>query len=97
MRNIAISISDELSLAVLRGLQGVGGAAVIPASVRVFFPFQSADESPLYFAQVGILAHSFPSSPSRPRAIAFATFSAGAPIGSALGMVLGGILTQLSR
>ncbi|KAJ7218209.1 MFS general substrate transporter [Mycena rebaudengoi] len=69
---------DELSLAVLRGLQGVGGAAVIPASV-------------------GILAHSFPSSPSRPRAIAFATFSAGAPIGSALGMVLGGILTQLSR
>lgn len=43
-------------------------------------------------AALGILAHSFP--PSRARSTAFATFSAGAPLGGALGIVFGGVLTQ---
>ncbi|KZO95200.1 efflux transporter [Calocera viscosa TUFC12733] len=43
-------------------------------------------------ACLGILAKTFP--PSRARSVAFATFSAGAPIGSAFGNVLGGVLTQ---
>ncbi|KAJ7841750.1 major facilitator superfamily domain-containing protein [Mycena olivaceomarginata] len=69
---------DEVTLAVLRGLQGVGGAATIPAAL-------------------GILAHEFPPSSGRARAAAFSSFSAGAPVGGALGMVLGGLVTQLSR
>lgn len=67
---------DEVTLDVLRGIQGMGGASVIPASL-------------------GVLAHSFP--PSRTRSVAFATFSAGAPMGGALGSLLGGTLTQLTR
>ncbi|KAG1735317.1 major facilitator superfamily domain-containing protein [Suillus paluster] len=43
---------------------------------------------------LGILAHSFP--PSRARSIAFATFSAGAPVGGAFGMMIGGVLTEFS-
>lgn len=43
-------------------------------------------------ASLGILAHAFP--PSRARSIAFASFSAGAPVGAAVGMQIGGILTQ---
>ena len=62
-----------LTLYILRGLQGVGPAAMVPASL-------------------GILAHAFP--PSRARSVAFATFSAGAPVGGAIGMQIGGILTQ---
>ncbi|KAJ7820491.1 MFS general substrate transporter [Mycena leptocephala] len=58
---------NSTSLYVLRGLQGIGPAAFIPACV-------------------GILAHGFP--PSRARSIAFATFSAGAPVGGALGTQL---------
>lgn len=46
-------------------------------------------------AQIGILAHAFP--PSRMRAVAFATFSAGAPIGAAFGMILGGVLTEETK
>ncbi|KAN0101245.1 Major facilitator superfamily domain containing protein [Tylopilus felleus] len=38
---------------------------------------------------------SFP--PSHARSIAFATFSAGGPVGAALGCVIGGVLTQLSK
>ncbi|CAE6451293.1 unnamed protein product [Rhizoctonia solani] len=41
---------------------------------------------------VGILAHEFP--PSVARSVAFATFSAGAPLGGAIGFVIGGIMTQ---
>ncbi|EIN03494.1 MFS general substrate transporter [Punctularia strigosozonata HHB-11173 SS5] len=66
---------DEITLDVLRGLQGCGAAATIPASL-------------------GILAHAFP--PSRARTLAFATFSAGSPIGAAFGMIIGGVLTQLT-
>ncbi|KAJ7189465.1 major facilitator superfamily domain-containing protein [Mycena pura] len=71
-------VKDDVTLAVLRGLQGVGGAATIPAAL-------------------GILAHTFPPSAPRARAAAFASFSAGAPVGGALGMILGGLVTQLSR
>ncbi|KAG8732051.1 hypothetical protein FRC11_000928 [Ceratobasidium sp. 423] len=41
---------------------------------------------------VGILAHEFP--PSVARSVAFATFSAGAPLGGAIGFVSGGLMTQ---
>ncbi|KAI0699085.1 major facilitator superfamily domain-containing protein [Cytidiella melzeri] len=67
---------DEITLDILRAIQGIGGAALIPASL-------------------GILAHSFP--PSRARSIAFATFAAGAPMGGAIGLVIGGALTQLTK
>jgi len=43
-------------------------------------------------AAVGILAHAFP--PGRSRNIAFSTFSAGAPLGGAVGMVFGGVMAQ---
>ncbi|KAL0949753.1 hypothetical protein HGRIS_009791 [Hohenbuehelia grisea] len=68
--------NNSISLDILRGLQGIGAAATIPASL-------------------GILAHSFP--PSKARSVAFATFAAGAPVGSGLGMALGGALTELTR
>lgn len=67
---------DEITLDILRGLQGIGASATIPSAL-------------------GILAHSFP--PSKMRSIAFATFAAGAPVGGAFGMVLGGVLTQYTK
>lgn len=70
------ALSDEITIDILRGLQGTGSAATIPASL-------------------GILAEAFP--PSRARSYAFATFSAGAPVGAALGMVIGGVLTQVTK
>nr|GAT55166.1 predicted protein [Mycena chlorophos] len=69
--------TDGVTLAVLRALQGIGGAATIPAAI-------------------GILAHHFPPSSPRARAAAFSSFSAGSPLGAALGMILGGLVTQLS-
>jgi len=66
---------DEITIDILRGFQGLGSAACIPAAL-------------------GILAHAFP--PSRARSIAFATFAAGAPVGAALGVTVGGALTQLT-
>ncbi|KAK7444033.1 hypothetical protein VKT23_015430 [Stygiomarasmius scandens] len=66
---------DSLVLDILRGLQGVGAAATIPAAI-------------------GTLAEAFPA--SRARAVAFSTFSAGAPLGATLGTVVGGILTQVT-
>jgi MFS family permease len=44
-------------------------------------------------AAIGILANTFPSG-TRARSIAFAIFSAAAPVGAALGSVIGGMLTQ---
>ncbi|KAJ7266396.1 MFS general substrate transporter [Mycena haematopus] len=67
---------NATTLYILRGLQGIGPAAFIPACL-------------------GILAHTFP--PSRARSIAFATFSAGAPVGGALGTQLGALLVQDTR
>ncbi|KAJ7506829.1 MFS general substrate transporter [Mycena galericulata] len=64
------------ALYILRGFQGLGPAAFIPACL-------------------GILAHAFP--PSRARSAAFATFSAGAPIGGAIGTQIGAVLTQYTR
>ncbi|KAI9464423.1 MFS general substrate transporter [Lactarius psammicola] len=64
------------ALDVLRGIQGIGSAAIIPASL-------------------GILAKAFPPGPSR--SIAFATFSAGAPIGAIFSTVLGSVLTQVTK
>ncbi|KAH8102358.1 MFS general substrate transporter [Phellopilus nigrolimitatus] len=64
---------DIITLNVLRGVQGLGAAAMVPACL-------------------GILADAFP--PSHARSVAFATFSAGAPVGGAIGMQIGGILTQ---
>ncbi|KAF7980644.1 hypothetical protein HWV62_37456 [Athelia sp. TMB] len=60
--------TDEITLDILRGFQGIGAAATIPSSV-------------------GIIAGAFP--PSRMRSFALATFSAGAPMGAAIGMILG--------
>ncbi|KAJ7617255.1 major facilitator superfamily domain-containing protein [Roridomyces roridus] len=68
---------SQNAMIVLRTLQGVGGAATIPAAI-------------------GILAHNFPPSAGRAHAIAFASLAAGGPLGAALGMVLGGLLTQLT-
>lgn len=68
--------NDEITLDVLRGFQGIGAAATIPAGL-------------------GILAHAFP--PSKARSWAFATFSAGAPIGASLGSNVGGVLTQVTQ
>ncbi|GLB41107.1 putative transporter [Lyophyllum shimeji] len=65
--------NDVVALDILRGFQGIGAAATIPASL-------------------GILAHAFP--PSRARSVAFASFAAGAPLGAAFGMAVGGALTQ---
>ncbi|TDL21098.1 efflux transporter [Rickenella mellea] len=45
-------------------------------------------------ASIGILAHAFP--PSRARSLAFATFSVGAPIGGAVGLQIGGVLTEFA-
>ncbi|KAK7677746.1 hypothetical protein QCA50_019298 [Cerrena zonata] len=67
--------NDLVTLGVLRGFQGLGAAATIPASL-------------------GILAHTFP--PGHARSLAFATFSAGQPLGGGVGFAIGGLLTQLS-
>ncbi|KAI1786595.1 efflux transporter [Ganoderma leucocontextum] len=66
---------NEITMDILRALQGIGPAAFVPAAL-------------------GILAHTFP--PSHIRSIAFATFSAGAPVGAAIGLVIGGILTEFT-
>ncbi|KAH8104781.1 efflux transporter [Cristinia sonorae] len=67
--------NDLVTIAVLRGIQGLGGAATVPACL-------------------GILAHAFP--PGHARSLAFATFSAGQPIGGAVGFLLGGTLTEFA-
>ena len=67
---------NEITIDVLRGFQGIGPAAAVPAAL-------------------GILAHTFP--PSHLRAVAFSTFAAGAPIGGAVGQILGGVFTQVTK
>ncbi|CAL1712621.1 unnamed protein product [Somion occarium] len=68
--------NDLVTISVLRGFQGLGAAATIPASL-------------------GILAHAFP--PGNARSLAFATFSAGQPLGAGLGFAIGGLLTEFAR
>ncbi|CAL1716634.1 unnamed protein product [Somion occarium] len=67
--------NDLVTIGVLRGFQGLGAAATIPASL-------------------GILAHAFP--PGNARSLAFATFSAGQPLGGGVGFALGGLLTEFA-
>src|SRR6267154_392255 len=88
------TVTDGLTLAVLRGFQGIGGAATIPSAVSIFTlaTLSTGRSHPL--AQLGILAHAFP--PARGRSLAFATFAAGAPVGAAFGTIIGGVLTQLT-
>ncbi|TDL21101.1 MFS general substrate transporter [Rickenella mellea] len=56
--------------------------------------FQGLGPAATIPASIGILAHAFP--PSRARSLAFATFSAGAPIGGAVGIQIGGALTEFA-
>ncbi|GAB1526530.1 hypothetical protein RhiTH_009697 [Rhizoctonia solani] len=84
---------DAISLDVMRALQGMGAAATIPSAVRLYYHSRRTISSLLLVVkQVGILAHEFP--PSAARSIAFATFSAGAPLGGAIGFVIGGLMTE---
>ncbi|KAK0470437.1 putative efflux transporter [Desarmillaria tabescens] len=66
---------NDITFDILRGLQGIGRAAMMPAAV-------------------GILSDAFPSPQARRKA--FAAFTAGQPLGDALGTVVGGVLTQLT-
>jgi MFS family permease len=75
----------------LRAFQGIGSAATIPSAVSILYTLNWNSH---VVCQLGILAHAFP--PSRMRSIAFATFAAGAPVGGAFGVIIGGVLTQLS-
>ncbi|KAG1852813.1 major facilitator superfamily domain-containing protein [Suillus subalutaceus] len=56
--------------------------------------FQGLGAAATIPSALGILAHAFP--PSKMRSTAFATFAAGAPVGGAFGMIIGGVLTQVS-
>lgn len=64
-------------------------------TIDILRGFQGIGAAATIPSAIGILAHSFP--PSRMRSIAFATFSAGAPTGGAVGLILGGVLTQDSK
>ena len=86
---------DEITLDVLRGLQGIGAAACIPAVVSSLLLSTVPTRSHRAALQLGILAHNFPPSPIP--SIAFATFAAGAPVGAAIGSAIGGVLTQLTK
>ncbi|KAG7444616.1 putative efflux transporter [Guyanagaster necrorhizus] len=68
--------NDDITMDILRGLQGLGRAAMMPAAV-------------------GILSETFKSPEGRRKA--FTAFSAGQPIGTALGTVVGGAMTQLTK
>jgi hypothetical protein len=93
---IQVRTTDVLTLNILRGAQGIGAAAQIPASVR---SVQSNDQAFwLYLMkslQLGILADAFP--PSRARRIAFATFSTGAAVGAVFGTAVSGALSESTR
>lgn len=80
-----------MTLNILRGIQGIGAAATIPASVS--FPLRFVDKKTKPFSQLGILAQAFPPA-SHARSMAFASFAAGAPLGAAFGMAIGGALVQ---
>lgn len=67
---------DEIVFDLLRGLQGLGAAANVPAAI-------------------GILGTTIP--PGKIKNYAFAAYSAGAPLGSVMGNILGGALTQYAN
>ena len=83
---------DTATLNILGGFQGIGAAATIPACVSFLLLFPDIPRTKSV-PQLGILAQSF-SPGSRARSVAFACFSAGAPLGYALGLVLGVVLVQ---
>ncbi|KAL0949948.1 hypothetical protein HGRIS_009972 [Hohenbuehelia grisea] len=56
--------------------------------------FQGVGSAAVIPSVVGILSRSFP--PSRARAIAFTTFAAGAPVGGAIGSIIGSVLTEFT-
>ncbi|KDN43708.1 hypothetical protein RSAG8_05898, partial [Rhizoctonia solani AG-8 WAC10335] len=68
------------------------GFAPNAISLDVMRAFQGMGAAAAVPSAIGILAHEFP--PSVARSIAFATFSAGAPLGGAIGFVIGGLMTQ---
>ncbi|KAK0486636.1 putative efflux transporter [Armillaria luteobubalina] len=68
--------TNDITMDILRGLQGLGRAAMMPAAV-------------------GILSDTFKSPQARRKA--FTAFSAGQPVGTALGTVVGGAMTQLTK
>jgi MFS family permease len=88
---IYTTVTGVVTLIVLRAFQGIGAAATVPSAVSIFY---TLNWNSYVVRQLGILAHAFP--PSKMRSIAFATFAAGAPVGGAFGMIIGGILTQIS-
>ncbi len=85
--------NSVIALDILRAFQGLGAAAFVPASASAFMSL-----SQTFDLNIGLhfrLASSLTLFPvSRARSVAFATFSAGAPIGGAVGLLLGGVLTQ---
>ncbi|KAG1789251.1 major facilitator superfamily domain-containing protein [Suillus plorans] len=70
------------------------GFAQSGTTLVVLRAFQGTGAAATIPSALGILAHAFP--PSRMRSIAFATFAAGAPVGGAFGMIIGGVLTQIT-
>lgn len=87
---------NAIALDVMRALHGMGSAATVPSAVSSVLTTNHLLTSLLTsIQQIGILAHEFP--PSRARSIAFATFSAGAPLGAAIGFVIGGVMTNYTR
>ncbi|KAG1820865.1 major facilitator superfamily domain-containing protein [Suillus subaureus] len=70
------------------------GFAQSGSTLVVLRAFQGLGAAATIPSSLGILAHAFP--PSKMRSIAFATFAAGAPVGGAFGMIVGGVLTQIS-
>ncbi|KAG8748274.1 hypothetical protein FRC10_007664 [Ceratobasidium sp. 414] len=63
-------------------------------ALNVMRAFQGMGAAAVVPSAIGILAHEFP--PSTARSVAFATFSAGAPLGGAIGFVIGGVMTEYS-
>ncbi|KAG2047019.1 MFS general substrate transporter [Suillus hirtellus] len=70
------------------------GFAQSGTTLVILRAFQGMGAAATIPSALGILAHAFP--PSRMRSIAFATFAAGAPVGGAFGMIIGGVLTQIT-
>ena len=88
--------ADVTTLAILRGIQGICGAALPPAGVSsLIYQFSFPYLISAIFTQIGILAHAFP--PSRARSLAFAAFSSGAALGAAIGNAIGGALTEFTQ
>ncbi|KAB5592523.1 MFS-type transporter [Ceratobasidium theobromae] len=72
------------------------GCGFAPSSIalNVMRALQGMGSAATVPSAIGILAHEFP--PSTARSLAFATFSAGAPLGGAIGFAIGGVMTEYS-